>query len=139
MSRVIPSIPLQLFGVCSGSASEYCAHINAVLNRLVGRTVRRQMTATLREERLAIQNEGRTAPDRDQQRGPAVMLLKRSVSPDGRIDSLSVEFTAEVDGMVVKEVADRAARLLMLSLPSSRVSLTARRTQRSTAETGTAE
>jgi len=76
--------------------------------------VRRQMTATLGEERLAIQNEGRTAPDRDQQRGPAVMLLKRSVSPDGRIDSLSVEFTAEVDGMVVKEVADRAARLLML-------------------------
>jgi hypothetical protein len=27
------------------------------------------------------------------------MLLKRSVSPDGRIDSLSVEFSAEVDDM----------------------------------------
>jgi hypothetical protein len=42
------------------------------------------------------------------------MLLKRSVSPDGRIDSLSVEFTAEVDGTTPLEVSARAARLLTL-------------------------
>jgi hypothetical protein len=42
------------------------------------------------------------------------MLLKRSVSPDGRIDSLSVEFTAEVDGATPAEVSTRAERLLAL-------------------------
>jgi hypothetical protein len=42
------------------------------------------------------------------------MLLKRSVSPDGRIDSLSIEFTAEVGGATPTEVSARAARLLAL-------------------------
>jgi hypothetical protein len=42
------------------------------------------------------------------------MLLKRSVSPDGRIDALSVEFSAEVDGIAPAEVTARAARLLAL-------------------------
>jgi hypothetical protein len=58
-----------------------------------------------REERLAIQNEGRAAPDRGQQRGPAVMLLKRSVSPDGRIDSLSVEFTRPAEDFGLSPVS----------------------------------
>ena len=32
--------------------------------------------------------------------GPTQMVVKRSVSPDGRIDSLSVEFTAPVEPIV---------------------------------------
>jgi hypothetical protein len=85
----------------NGTLGSRCRHIEADDNYA-------------REERLAIQNEGRVAPAQERQAGPAVMLLKRSVSPDGRIDSLSVEFSAEVDGMAANEVADRAARLLAL-------------------------
>jgi hypothetical protein len=93
---------------------EYCAHINAVLASFGAQNGAAAEDCYAREERLAIQNEGRTAPDRGRHAGPAVMLLKRSVSPDGRIDSLSVEFTAEVDGATPVEVSDRAARLLAL-------------------------
>lgn len=97
-----------------GPAGEYCAHIAAVLNSFGRQNGTGEDDRYAREEREAIQNEGRIAPDQGRQAGPAVMLLKRSVSPDGRIDALSVEFSTEVDGMVAREVADRAARLLAL-------------------------
>jgi hypothetical protein len=89
-------------------------HIETVMNRYGRGNGQVEGDNYAREERLAIQNESRIAPDQGRQAGPAVMLLKRSVSPDGRIDSLSVEFTAEVDGMAANEVADSAARLLAL-------------------------
>ena len=95
-------------------AGEYCAHIAAVLNSFGRQNGAVPEDRYAQEERAAIQNEGRMAPDRGQQAGPAVMLLKRSVSPDGRIDSLSVEFSTEVDGMAAGEVAGRAARLVAL-------------------------
>ena len=41
------------------------------------------------------------------------MLIKRSISPDGRIDSLSVEFSCPVNG-IEKDVEHRATRFLML-------------------------
>ncbi len=97
-----------------GQTGEYCPHIAAVLNSFGSQNGVGEEDRYATEERLAIQNEGRVAPDQGRQAGPAVMLLKRSVSPDGRIDSLSVEFTAEVDGMGPTEVAERAARLLAL-------------------------
>jgi len=42
------------------------------------------------------------------------MVIKRSVSPDGRIDSLSVEFATAIDGATEKEIKDRAAKVLNL-------------------------
>src|SRR5713101_4410967 len=98
----------------NGTLGSRCRHIEAVLKRYGQGNGEAEADNYAREERLAIQNEGRAAPAHERQAGPAVMLLKRSVSPDGRIDSLSVEFTAEVDGMVPTEVAERAARLLAL-------------------------
>lgn len=41
---------------------------------------------------------------------PAMLALKRSVSPDGRIDSLSVEFTLPIGGLKPHEVHDFALR-----------------------------
>src|SRR5437773_7872510 len=42
------------------------------------------------------------------------MLLKRSVSPDGRIDSLSVEFACAVDEESAGEITSRAGKMLAL-------------------------
>jgi predicted nucleic acid-binding Zn finger protein len=69
------------------------------------------------EERRAIQEEGntRTPPDPPAPtNGIAQMLLKRSVSPDGRIDSLSVELACPVNHAPVREVRDQALRALKL-------------------------
>ena len=79
-----------------------CPHINAVLSRLNenGEANGGQYPPsfdegpTPEEERAAIQNEGRlpgeTVPAMPLS-DPSLMTFKRSVSPDGRIDSLSVE------------------------------------------------
>src|SRR5208337_2540183 len=45
---------------------------------------------------------------------PIHMLIKRSVSPDGRIDSVSVEFTMPVVDLTVAEIKDRALTTLQL-------------------------
>ncbi|HET8548425.1 MAG TPA: SWIM zinc finger family protein [Bryobacteraceae bacterium] len=58
-------------------------------------------------ERDAIQNE---VPATE----PAQMVLKRSVSPDGRIDSLSVEFSVPVDHVSASAIKARAMRSLEL-------------------------
>ena len=52
--------------------------------------------------------------DRDDPVPPAQMLIKRSVSPDGRIDSVSVEFTLSVQGDSQSAIADKAMRTLRL-------------------------
>ena len=44
----------------------------------------------------------------------AQMLLKRSVSPDGKIDSLSVEFSCPVDGLTSEGILQRAGKALGL-------------------------
>jgi len=46
--------------------------------------------------------------------GIAQMLLKRSVSPDGRIDSLSVEFSCPVEEVPATEIKERARKILTL-------------------------
>ena len=45
---------------------------------------------------------------------PAIMLLKRSVSPDGRIDSLSVEFSCPVDHTLSSAIQEKAEKSLAL-------------------------
>jgi hypothetical protein len=97
----------------NGTGGARCAHIVAVLNSF-GSSEEDRLAV---EERRAIQDEGCGLPDNgfgDRLRTPTRMLVKRSVSPDGRIDSLSIEFSAPVDEFVASEVADRAARLLAL-------------------------
>src|SRR5271157_5823167 len=49
-----------------------------------------------------------------EQTAPISMLIKRSVSPDGRIDSVSVEFTTPVADLTVGEIKDRALTTLQL-------------------------
>jgi hypothetical protein len=45
---------------------------------------------------------------------PALMLIKRSVSPDGRIDSVSVEFSMAVSGHTEDEIKAKALKTLQL-------------------------
>jgi hypothetical protein len=104
----------------NGTLGSRCQHVEAVLDRYGRGNGEAEADNYAREGRLAIQNEGPVAPTQERQRGPAQMLLKRSVSPDGRIHSLSVEFSAEVDGKVANEVADRAARLFALQTAINR-------------------
>lgn len=54
------------------------------------------------------------AEDRNDTPSPTTMLLKRSVSPDGRIDSLSVELSCPVEGLLQAEVLGRATSALDL-------------------------
>lgn len=67
------------------------------------------------EERTAIQNEApeevspaKKEPDATQ------MLIKRSISPDGRIDSVSIEFSFALIGLTDGEVKIRALKTLKL-------------------------
>ena len=92
-----------------------CAHIDAVFRHL-GYDGGRQSAAA---HPAHDGRGGRTVPAPGQTTshnggGPASMTLKRSVSPDGRINSLSLEFTlpADVDGAPdlesqVLEILDR--------------------------------
>lgn len=78
------------------------------------------------EERRAIQEEGSDPSATPRRRkaavratngtsnGPAQMLLKRSVSPDGRIDSLSVEFSTPLDHLASTEIRTRAEEMIGL-------------------------
>jgi hypothetical protein len=95
-----------------------CKHIWAVLNQFefpVGQAT----DSVAAEERRAIQNEGRLS-DKDKKKsaarnnGTAQMVLKRSVSPDRRIDSLSVEFTCPTDKATPDEIKSQAIHTLKL-------------------------
>jgi len=65
------------------------------------------------EERTAIQQEA-SAEKSESEKLPAQMVIKRSVSPDGRIDSVSVEFTTWVTGLTGQKVKNQAQRILKL-------------------------
>jgi hypothetical protein len=55
------------------------------------------------------------APPTGTERASAVqMVLKRSISPDGRIDSLSIEFSCDVAPLSAEEIHQRAMRLIEL-------------------------
>lgn len=69
----------------------HCRHIAAVLSQLPPS----HNGPTAEEEREAIRNEGNPF---DPVSPPPSMTFKRSVSPDGRIDSLSVEVTVPMPG-----------------------------------------
>jgi hypothetical protein len=91
-----------------------CEHVRAVLQQF-GADDRVE-----REERQAIQAEGQpppTPPPKKRRRSngaPAMMLLKRSVSPDGRIDSLSVELSCPIEQRSNADIKSRANNMLQL-------------------------
>jgi hypothetical protein len=99
-----------------------CKHILAVLNEFSDIEVVPQGTDPIEaEERRAIQEEGkkprrsRTATSGNGSGKPgngAALTLKRSVSPDGRIDSLSVEFSSPVDTLSADAIVERARDIL---------------------------
>lgn len=96
-----------------------CKHILAVLDHVQKSGSCAPPVATaVDEERTAIQEEAnsksRPAPLPTVGNGTPQMLLKRSISPDGRIDSLSIEFSWPVEGTPREEIKDRAEKILDL-------------------------
>jgi hypothetical protein len=88
-----------------------CEHVRAVQQRFG------TAEQVEHEERLAIQAEGQPSPRKKRKAAtntPAVMTLKRSVSPDGRIDSLSVELSCQIEQESVGDLKIRAANMLKL-------------------------
>jgi len=97
----------------------FCKHILAVLDQVRGKGTRPSDSNNDEvEERLAIQQEGnipnQPGSEPEQNDRPTHMFIKRSVSPDGRIDSLSVEFSCPVDKVPVREIKSKAATTLQL-------------------------
>ncbi len=94
-----------------------CKHIVAVWRRLEAQDEEaRAADGYEAQERAAIANEGGEPPrpPADSANGSAQMLIKRSVSPDGRIDALSVEFSCPVEKVSANEVKSRAQAILRL-------------------------
>ncbi len=96
-----------------------CKHILAVEHRFAPPAPPENLPAVsdTDEERAAIQEDGRPSRRPRAPRatnGTTTMLVKRSVSPDGRIDSLSVEFACPVDKAADGEVESQAATLIGL-------------------------
>lgn len=99
-----------------------CKHILAVLHRLSKPNPQNGPDRYEATEREAIQNEARLTDERKEKpsaepassNGTSQMLIKRSVSPDGRIDSLSVEFSGPVEKISAKEIKSRALKTLKL-------------------------
>ncbi len=69
---------------------------------------------TEKVRQTAKRNGKPAAPAASALQNGAQMFLKRSVSPDGRIDSLSVGFTWPVDGLTGKDVSARIEKTLAL-------------------------
>lgn len=82
-----------------------CKHILAVFTGEEGMT----STAPSNGAAQAQANAGRQRPN-----GVAQMILKRSVSPDGRIDALSVEFAYPVADISGQEIERQAGAVLKL-------------------------
>lgn len=99
----------------SGNANEGCAHIGAVMGYL-GEYELPQPKPNGRE-RMASGNGSHPAPAAggngnggELGASAAMLMLKRSVSPDGKINSLSVEFALPIGGLLPQEVRDCALR-----------------------------
>ena len=88
-----------------------CEHVRAVSEQLT------EAERIELEERQAIQAADppqRKRRTSNRSSAPATMTLKRSVSPDGRIDSLSVEFYCSLEPALTGEIKSKAAGMLKL-------------------------
>lgn len=90
------------------TAGYHCGHIDAVLRQTANPADRSEAP-----EAPETSHEPNAWNDGDLIR-PLQMVLKRSVSPDGRIDSLSVEFSCPVGDVTAEEVVDKAFEALDL-------------------------
>lgn len=91
-----------------------CTHILAVDRHVNGNGHTPDPHAA--EERRAIQDEGR-GPRRRRTAAPpapAQLVLKRSISPDGRIDSLSVELATPVPDIAADAITTQAVTMLAI-------------------------
>ena len=99
-----------------GDGTWQCGHIQAVLREagLAG-VAQTSLTPAPVKSRGASESKptGRKAQG-GRNGNDATMLLKRSVSPDGRIDSLSVEFSCSVGNVTAQELKQRAEKILAL-------------------------
>jgi len=109
-----PSCSCADFRVNADDPEFRCAHIEAVLARYGPKSEREPDEAEEQEERAAIREEHPAGPTTTGNGQPAQMLLKRSVSPDGRIDSLSIEFTCRLNSDSVTVIAGQADEILAL-------------------------
>lgn len=104
----------------SGDVAWRCKHILAVEERFFGNNGAAQSDSYDAAERQAIQDESRSPARRRKPAPPqpganaAQLLLKRSMSPDGRIDSLSVEFSCPVGDLDAASIRTRAKDVLHL-------------------------
>lgn len=74
-----------------------------------------QAERELAEERAAIQAEGSDrVPPANGEPAAAQMLIKRSISPDGRIDSISIEFAFALAEATVSQIKSQALKTLRL-------------------------
>ncbi len=92
-----------------------CKHVLAVNKQFGNEAPKAQSDSESEKVRQTAKRNGKPAasPATTPQSG-AQMFLKRSVSPDGRIDSFSVGFTWPVDTLPGKEVVDRIEKTLVL-------------------------
>jgi len=107
-----PQCTCQEFASHDGDPEWLCQHILAVLKEAPPAS---PATAPA-GDRGAGNPPGRTARSAPAGRNgeSAVMLLKRSVSPDGRIDSLSVEFSCPIGKDTPETLKERATKILAL-------------------------
>jgi hypothetical protein len=98
-----------------------CKHVLAVLNQQQGKEQQPIKTAEVSQEPEQKQNnpqlsepaeKKKSRPARESQRPR--MLIKRSISPDGKINSLSIEFSNPIDWSAEEEIKQQAKRALML-------------------------
>lgn len=89
-----------------------CPHILAVFEEAQPVISRAERTEKLQSRQKPNPVAPSVAPQNGN--GASQMLLKRSVSPDGRIDSLSVEFSCGVEKATGRDIKTRAVAALKL-------------------------
>lgn len=93
-----------------------CVHVDAVFGRLAPPDPEPPQPAAPAARALRAVESPSPAPTpaASPDSAPATMLLKRSISPDGRIDSLSVELSVPVTSLSTSEIKSKAALSLAL-------------------------
>jgi hypothetical protein len=95
-------------GTCT--CPEFTATPNVACEHVVAAERFQRMTNGSRH--AGAPNEGGDNAMNDERNGDSQLTIKRSVSPDGRIDSLSVEVGFPVESLSVAEIRSRAERAL---------------------------
>ena len=95
-----------------GNLNFHCLHITTVLNQLKKPNGKSNSNRQNDEALAAIQNETGNGKKPAKTRGVSQMVIKRSVSPDGHIDSLSVEFALPVKAMEMGAVTAQATEAM---------------------------